>query len=89
MSSGCLGVVAPCTRALTCLVCICVRAWLCALIVSQEHALRAAGVFPSVLEALTQQAGAGASADDDLKLVAGTHWGVRADQDGEVSYSYL
>ena len=65
------------------------RAWLCALIVSQEHALRAAGVFPSVLEALTQQAGAGASADDDLKLVAGTHWGVRADQDGEVSYSYL
>ena len=51
----------------------------------QEHALRAAGVFPSVLEALTQAAAGASADDDDLKLVAGTHWGVRADEDGEVS----
>jgi len=47
----------------------------------QEHALRAAGVFPAVLELPPD-----AAADDDLKLVAGTHWGVRADEDGAVSY---
>eukprot|EP01044_Picomonas_judraskeda_P016717 COSAG03_NODE_3018_length_2285_cov_2.224154_2_plen_232_part_00 len=48
----------------------------------QEHSLRAAGVFPAVLE--PSSAGPVAGPGDELKLVAGTHWAVTADEDGAV-----
>ena len=37
-------------------------------------------MFPAVLESLPDAV----ASNDDLKLVVGTHWGVREDEDGGV-----